>query len=122
MDFLYLLCSLGACIVLEVLLYCLDLRFDDDGIEPLVMEDVVPVPVTVSIVAHEQFVVVPKPALVVPESIFDFVEETVEEHDDIAQLLGSTGVRQGTEESIDDCIQVVLSTHLTHHSIFLQRK
>ena len=80
------------------------------------MEDVVPVPVTVSIVTHEPFVVVPEPPLVVPESIFDFIEETVGEHDDIAQ---SMEVRQETEESIDDCIQVFLSTHLIHHSVFL---
>ena len=64
-------------------MYCLDFRFDDDGIGPPVMEDVALVPVIVSIVAHEPFVVVPELPLVVPESIFDFVKETVEEHDDI---------------------------------------
>ena len=39
-------------------------------------------------------------------------------HDDIAQSLGSMGVCQETEESIDNHIQVILSTHLTHHYIF----
>ena len=48
------------------------------------MEDVIPAPITVSIVAHEPSVVVPEPPLVVPKSIFDFAEETVEEHNDIA--------------------------------------
>ena len=78
------MCTLGACVVLEVLLYCLDLRFNDNGIEPPVMEDVVPTPVTMSIVAHEPSIVVPEPPLVVPESIFDFFEKIVGEHDDIA--------------------------------------
>ena len=118
MDFLYLLCIPGACVILEVLLYCPDLRFNDDGIEPLVMEDVVPTPITLSIVAHKPFVVVSKSPLDVHKSIFDFVEETVEEHDDIAQSLGSMGVHLKTEESMDDRIQVILSTHLTQHSIF----
>ena len=104
MDFLYLLCTLRACVVLEVLLYCLDLRFNDDGIEPPVMEDVVPTPVTVSIVTHEPSIVVPEPPLVMLESIFDFIEETMEKRGDIAQLLGSMGVCEETKESIDNCI------------------
>ena len=79
----YISSALLACVVLEVLMYCVDLRFNDDGIEPLVMEDVVLAPVTVSIVPHEPFVVVPEPPLVVPESIFDFSKETMGEHDDI---------------------------------------
>ena len=83
LDFLYLLCTPGACVVLEVLMYCPNLRFDDDGIKPPVMEDVIPAPVTISIVGHEPSVVVSEQSLVVPKSIFDFVEETVEEHDDI---------------------------------------
>ena len=113
MDFLYLLCTPGPCVVLEGLLYCLDLRFDDDGIEPPVMEDIVPDSITVNIVSHEPFVVVSKPPLVVPESIFDFAKETMEEHDDIAQSLGSMGVRQETEESIDNRIHVIRSTPYT---------
>ena len=104
MDFLYLLCTPRACVVLEVLLYCLDLRFNDDGIEPPVMEDVIPAPITISIVAHEPSVVVPEQPLVVPESIFDLVKEIVGEHDDIVQSLGSMGVCEETEESIDDRI------------------
>ena len=68
------------------------------------MEDVVPAPVTVSIVAHEPSVVVLKPPLVVPELIIYFVEETMEEHDDIVQSLGSMGVHEETKESIDDRI------------------
>ena len=52
--------------VLEVLLYCPDLRVNDDGIKSPVMEDVVPAPVTMSIVAHEPSVVVSEPPLVVP--------------------------------------------------------
>ena len=47
------------------------------------MEDVVPTPVTMSVVPHEPSIVVPEPPLVVPDSIFDFAEETMEEHDDI---------------------------------------
>ena len=82
------------------------------------MEDVVPIPITMNIVAHEPFVVVLELPLVVLELIFDFVEETMREHDDIAQSLRSMGVCEETEESIDNHIQVILSTHLTHHSIF----
>ena len=67
-----------------------------------------PAPVTVSIVPLEPSVVVPEPPLVVPELIFDFSEETIEEHDDIAQSLGSIGVCEETEKSIDDRIQVIL--------------
>ena len=48
------------------------------------MEDVVSAPVTVSVVPHEPSVVVLEPPLVVPDLIFDFAEETMEEHDDIA--------------------------------------
>ena len=70
------------------------------------MEDVVPTPVTVSVVPHEPSVVVLEPPLVVPNSIFDFAEETMEEHDGIVQSLGSMGVREETKKSIDDCIQV----------------
>ena len=103
------MCTLGACVVLEILLYFLDLRFDDDGIESLVMEDDVSTPVTTNIVGYEPFVVVLEPPLVVPESISDFAEETVVEHDDITQLLGSMEVYEETEESIDDRIQVILS-------------
>ena len=76
-------------------------------------------PITMSIVPHEPSVVVPEPPLVVCESIFDFALETMEEHDDIVQSLGSMGVCEETEESIDDRIQVILSTHLTHHSVFV---
>ena len=47
------------------------------------MEDVVPAPVTVSVVPHEPSVVVLEPPLVVPNSIFDFAKETMGEHDDI---------------------------------------
>ena len=118
MDFLYLLCTPRACVVLEVLLYCPDLRFNDDGIKPLVMEDVVQAPVTMSIVTHEPFLVVSELPLVVTKSIFDLVEEIVGEHDDIAQSLGSMGIRKEIEESIDDRIQLILSTHLIYHSIF----
>ena len=71
------------------------------------MEDVMPTPVTVSAVPHEPSVVVSEPPLVVPDSIFDFAEETMGEHDDIAQSLGSMGVRDETEKSIDDRIQVI---------------
>ena len=110
--------SPGACIILEVLLYCPYLRFDDDGIEPPIMKDVVPTPITMNILAHEPFVVVLKLPLVVPKSIFDFDEENVDEHDDIAQSLGSMGIREETKESINNCIQVILSTSLTHHSVF----
>ena len=45
------------------------------------MEDVVPTPVTVSVVPHEPSVVVLEPPLVVPDSMF---EETMGEHDGIA--------------------------------------
>ena len=38
------------------------------------------------------------------DSIFDFAEETIREHDGIAQSLGSMGVREETEKSIDDRI------------------
>ena len=99
-------------------MYCPNLRFNDDGIEPPVMEDVMPISVIMSIVAHEPSVVVPEPPLVVLESIFDSADETVEKHDDIAQSLGSIGVREEKVESIDNRIQVILSTHLTHHSVF----
>ena len=71
------------------------------------MEDVVPAPATVIVVLHEPSIVVSEPPLVVPDSIFDFAEETMEEHDDIAQSLGSMGVREKTEKSIDDRIQVI---------------
>ena len=77
-----------------------------------------PAPIIVSIVAHEPFVVVSELPLVVPELIFDFAEEIVGEHDDITQSLGSMGVCEETEESIDDHIQEILSTPLTHHSVF----
>ena len=65
-------------------MYCPDLRVGDDGIEPPVIEDVMPASVTMSVVPHEPSVVVLEPPLVVPDSIFDFAEETMEEHDDIA--------------------------------------
>ena len=42
-----------------------------------------------------------------PDSIFDFAKETMEKHDDIAQSLGSMGVREETKKSIDDRIQVI---------------
>ena len=71
------------------------------------MEDVVPALVTVIVVPHEPFVVVSKPSLVEPDLIFDFAEETMGEHDDIAQSLGSMEVRDETENSIDDRIQVI---------------
>ena len=48
------------------------------------MEDVMPVPVTVSVVFHEPSVVVLEPPLIVIDSIFDFAEETMGEHDDVA--------------------------------------
>ena len=48
------------------------------------MEDVVPAPVTVSVVPHEPSVVVLEPPLVVRDSIFDFAEETMGGHDGIA--------------------------------------
>ena len=70
MDFLYLLCTPRACVVLEVLLYCPNLRFDDDGIKPPAIEDVVPAPVIVSIVALEPSIVVPESPLVVLESTY----------------------------------------------------
>ena len=44
------------------------------------MKDVVPDPVTLSVVLHEPSVVVLEPPLDVPESIFDFAEETMREH------------------------------------------
>ena len=71
------------------------------------MEDVVPAPITVTVVPHEPSVVVLELPLVVPDSIFDFAEETMGEHDGIAQSLGSMGVREDTEKSIDDRIQVI---------------
>ena len=74
------------------------------------MEDVVPAPVTVIVVPHEPSIVVSEPPLVVPDSIFDFAEETMGEHDDIAQSLGSMGVREETKKSIDDRIQVIPRT------------
>ena len=79
------------------------------------MEDVVLAPVTMSVVPHEPSVVVPETRLVEPESIFDFFEEIMGEHDDIAQSLGSMGVREETKKSIDDCIQVIplCSLHTT---------
>ena len=70
------------------------------------MEDVVPTPVIESVVPHEPSVVVLEPPLVVPDSIFDFAEETMGEHDGIAQSPGSMGVCEETEKSIDDRIQV----------------
>ena len=103
----YISFALLAGVVLEVLLYCLDLRVDDDGMEPPIMEDVVPAPVTVIVVPHEPSIVVSEPPLVVPDSIFDFAEETMGEHDGIAQSLGSMGVCEEIEKSIDDCIQVI---------------
>ena len=73
---------------------CSDLRVGDDQMEPPVMEDVVPALVTVSVVLHEPSVVVLEPPLIVPDSILDFAEEIMGEHDDIAQPLGSIrGVR-----------------------------
>ena len=89
---MYISFALLAGVVLEVLLYCPDLRVGDDGMEPSVMEDVVPAPITVIVVPHEPSVVVLEPPLVVPDSIFDFAEETMGEHDGIAQSLGSMGV------------------------------
>ena len=77
-----------------------------------------PAPVTMSVVPHEPFVVVQEPPLVVPESIFDFAEETMGEHDDIAQSLGSMEVREETEKSIDNRIQVILLCTL-HTTPFL---
>ena len=71
------------------------------------MEDVVPAPVTMIVVPHKPSIVVSEPPLVVPDSIFDFAEETMGEHDDIAQSLGSMGVREETKKSIDDRIQVI---------------
>ena len=75
--------------------------------EPPIIEDVVPAPVTVSVVLHEPSVVVLELPLVMPDSIFDFAEETMGEHDDIAQSLGSMGVHEEIEKSIDDRIQVI---------------
>ena len=72
----------------------------------LVMEDVVLAPVTMTAVPHEPSIVVSEPPLVLPDSIFDFAEVTMGEHDDIAQSLGSMGVREETEKSIDNRIQV----------------
>ena len=79
------------------------------------MEDVVPAPVTMSVVPHEPSVVVLEPPLIVPDSIFDFAEETMGEHDDIVQSLGSMGIYEETEKSIDDRIQVIplCSLHTT---------
>ena len=71
------------------------------------MEDVVPAPATVIVVPHEPSIVVSEPPLVVPDLIFDFAKETMEEHDDIVQSLGSIGVREETEKSIDNRIQVI---------------
>ena len=48
------------------------------------MEDVVPAPVTVSVVPHEPSIVVLEPPVVVPDLIFDFAKETMGEHDGIA--------------------------------------
>ena len=58
---------------------------------------------TVIVVPHEPSIVVSEPSLVVPDSIFDFTEE----HDDIVQSLGSMGIREETEKSIDDHILVI---------------
>ena len=52
--------------------------------EPPIKEDVVPASATVIVVPHEPSIVVSEPTLVVPDSIFDFAEETMGEHDDIA--------------------------------------
>ena len=71
------------------------------------MEDVVPAPAIVIVVPHEPSIVVSEPPLVVPDSIFDFAEETMGEHDDIALSLGSMGVREETEKSFDNRIQVI---------------
>ena len=68
------------------------------------MEDVVPAPVTMIVVPHEPSVVVSEPPLVLADLIFDFAEETMGEHDDIAQSLESTGIRDETEKSIDNRI------------------
>ena len=84
------------------------------------MEDVVPAPVTVIVVPHEPSVVVLEPPLVVPDSIFDFAEETMGEHDDIGHSLGSMGVRDETEKSIDDRIQVIPLCTLHTISVFGQ--
>ena len=56
-------------------MYRPDLRFNDDGIKPPIMEDVVSASITVSIVLHEPSIVVPEPPLIVLELIFDFAEE-----------------------------------------------
>ena len=48
------------------------------------MEDVVPARIIVSVVPYEPSVVAPELPLVVPDSIFDFANETMGEHDDIA--------------------------------------
>ena len=82
------------------------------------MEDVVPTPVTVIVVPHEPSIVVSEPPLVVPNSIFDFAEKTMEEHDDIAQSLGSMEVCEEIEKSIDNRIQVILLCTL-HTTPFL---
>ena len=82
------------------------------------MEDVVPTPITMNVVPHEPSVVVLEPPLVVPGSIFDFAEETMGEHNDIAQSLGSMGVHEKIEKSIDDRIQVILLCTL-HTTPFL---
>ena len=82
------------------------------------MEDVMPAPITMSVVPHKPSIVVLEPPLVVPDSIFDFAEETMGEHDGIAQSLGSMGVREETEKSIDDRIQVTPLCTL-HTTLFL---
>ena len=82
------------------------------------MEDVVPAPVTVSVVPLEPSVVVLEPPLVMPDSIFDFAEKTIGEHDGIVQSLGSMGVREEIEKSIDDRIQVTPLCTL-HTTLFL---
>ena len=84
------------------------------------MEDVVPTPVTVIVVLHEPSVVVSEPPLVVPDLIFDFAKETMGEHDNTAQSLGSMGVRDETEKSIDDRIQVIPLCTLHTISVFGQ--
>ena len=97
---------------------CLDSRVGEDGMEPPIMEDVVPAPVPVSVVLHEPSVVVLELPLVLPDSIFDFAEETMGEHDDTAQSLGSMGVCEEIEKSIDDRIQVFPLCTL-HTTLFL---
>ena len=48
------------------------------------MEDVVLAPITMSVVPHEPSIVVLEPPLVMADSIFEFSEETMGKHDDIA--------------------------------------